>query len=142
MKIGRRKARARRKAGVRYYPAPPRRRASYFFFSFFLTLMCFLSLAGFALADWNSRRVGWNQTGEVFAVSGAPDAVDVTVLGKQSRIALGNAPALFLRARAAAEELTPAPLLAARLAADYLHPPAVRLAGEAARWLLQKAPAG
>lgn len=76
----------KRKNHIKYYSAPERSRASYFFTSFFLTLSVLAALISFAVADGNSRRLGFNQSSEVFAVSDSKNDVGVTLLGKNFEI--------------------------------------------------------
>lgn len=81
-----RKSAKKRKNHIKYYSAPLRSRTSYFFTSFFLTLAVLGAVISFAVADGNSRRLGFNEASEVFAVSNTDNNVDVTLLGNNFTI--------------------------------------------------------
>jgi hypothetical protein len=125
------------KHGTIYYPAPHKRRVSYFFASFFLTLAVLGLAVGIAIADKNSRRLGWNETSEVFAVSSTGKQVDMTMMGKNFTIDTYSATDFFIKLRQVAITFEPEPLQFIEIGFARLEPGAEQFMSYCERFLPQ-----
>jgi hypothetical protein len=117
----------KRKHGIIYYPAPRKRSASYFLAAFFLTLAAIGLIVGIAIADRNSRRLGWDEPSEVFAVSSAGKQIDVTMMGKNFTIETYSTTGFFVKLRQVAITFEPQPMQFIEIAWARLESEADRL---------------
>lgn len=66
---------------VKYYEGKRSSRTALFLTAFFVTLALEGFMAGFAVVDANTRKVGWNEASQVFDVINAGSGVNVTLMG-------------------------------------------------------------
>lgn len=110
------------KHGVIYYSAPRKRKASYFFAAFFMTLAVAGFATGLAVADKNSRRLGWNEPSEVFAVTNSGQDVDVTMIGENFAIDTSSVSDFFIKVQEATIYIEPEPLRFIEIAGAQINP--------------------
>lgn len=128
----------KRKNHIKYYPAPERSRASYFFTSFFLTLAVLGAVISFAVADGNSRKLGWNQDSEVFAVSNSKNDVGITLLGRNfvfKKLGINSFDADFEKGKQIYTDLEPEPVKLLQMTVSKLENEAEKLIGGCQKYL-------